>query len=109
MTRHAETVRANVRCILSAAKARGPGWRRWAPVYPDTTNDVRAVVGKDAFGCRADGAAALWWSDFRTVRSGVEEVRRGLWAPRNRLRLKGEAFNLITQAARIAAKREPVA
>lgn len=100
------TVRANVRAILSASKRRGPGWRVWAPVYPDTTIGVRAGAGRDAWGCRAPGAFSLFWSDFRTTGRGVEEVRRGFFAPMRRAAIKAEAFNLITQARRIAAQKE---
>lgn len=103
---HAERIRANVRAILAAGRRAGRGARAWPPVYPDTTNGVRFAAGRDAFGCRAPGAAALWWSEFRTQPSGrgVIQVRRGLWAPGQRQQMKAEAFNLITQAGRLAAR-----
>lgn len=105
MTQRADIVRANVRAILSAASRRGRGWRTWAPVYPDTTNPVKAVAGRDPFGVAAPGAFSLWWSEFRTHRMGLEEVRCALWAPMRRQQIKAEAFNLITQSAAIAARR----
>lgn len=104
MTARAANVRANVRAILEAAKFRRPGRRHWAPAYPDTTNGIKAGAGRDSFGVRQSGQSVLWWSEFRTTRQGLEEVRRGLFRlyphGSHRERMKAEARNLITQSAR---------